>query len=40
MGLESRDIEGASPRDLKTIKGLKRSDFFPHIPEVNDFYDK
>jgi hypothetical protein len=40
IGLDSRDIPGASPKDLKKIRGLKRLNFFPHEKSMNDYYNK
>ena len=40
IGLNTKDIIGASPANLKEIRGLKRSDFFPHDKDINDYYNK
>lgn len=35
-----QDIKGTSPKNLKEIKGLKRLNFFPNEPSMNEFYNK
>jgi hypothetical protein len=40
MALDIKDIPGASPTDLKKIRGLKRSNFFPNMKNMNDYYNK
>ena len=40
IGLNSQDIQGASPTKLQEIRGLKRSDFFPNDKDINDYYNK
>jgi hypothetical protein len=40
IGLDIKDIPGASPKDLKKFKGIRRRDFFPQDKVMNDFYNK
>lgn len=40
MYLNTKDIEGASPKRIGMIKGKKRVDFFRENPELNNFYNK
>ena len=40
IGLDTKDIPGASPKDLKKIGGLKRLNFFPHEQTTNNYYNK
>ena len=40
IGLDISDIPGASPVNLKIIKGVKRSGYFPDNKVLNDYYNK
>ena len=40
IGLDTKDISGASPKDLSKIGGVKRLNFFPHEQATNQYYNK
>ena len=40
MNLNTKDIDGASPKKIGWHGGKKRNDFFKENPEINTYYNK
>lgn len=38
--METQDIPGAIPTNLKVVKGRKKANFFPYDDRTNEFYNK
>lgn len=40
IGLDAKDIDGTSPKNINETRGVKRLNFFPMDEHINDYYNK